>query len=84
MPLITQSSINQKSVHPPLTRPNSTRVLRLAAKSESGDGHLHGELLKIDLDNPPDYEAISYVWGNRINAGKILCNFPVSDEKEVI
>jgi Heterokaryon incompatibility protein (HET) len=57
-----------------LQGPDSTRVLKLAPRVRNRNGVLVGRLVEMKLNNPPKFEAISYVWGNFINQGKILCS----------
>lgn len=38
------------------------------------DWDLTGNLIHIDLDEDPDYSALSYVWGSEIDRVKIECN----------
>jgi hypothetical protein len=61
------------SVYKPLSRPNSTRILALDPLVRNPVGPMRGRLIEVDLDNPPVYDAISYVWGERKNSGQIFC-----------
>jgi hypothetical protein len=65
------------TVYPKLTGPNTTRVLKLfpKLKNHKGTGNLHGQLIEIDLDNPPIFDAVSYVWGKRLDQGKISAKY---------
>jgi hypothetical protein len=48
--------------HEPLPSPRSIRLLRLLPAHED-DAPVRAELFTANLDAPPPYEAISYVWG---------------------
>jgi hypothetical protein len=75
----------EKLIYTPLSGRNSLRILQLEPKSKTQDGNLRGQLFEISLDHPPQYEAISYVWGNSTTGGRILCDIPSGGEmKEVI
>lgn len=60
------------SIYQPLPRGHFTRVLVL----EPGIGNqmIFGKLEVIDIDDNPDFEAISYVWGSRKKQRTIFCN----------
>ncbi|KAF2675322.1 hypothetical protein BT63DRAFT_34385 [Microthyrium microscopicum] len=60
-------------VYPELTGKHSTRILKLYPKYRNRNGRLAGELIVIDLDHPLVFDAVSYVWGKRIDQGKIFC-----------
>ena len=47
----------------PIESPRHTRLLKLKA-SPAWPDDLIGEILHISLDNPPEYEALSYVWAS--------------------
>jgi hypothetical protein len=53
-----------------LPLPTSIRLLRLAAGVAEDD--LRGEIVIVNLDDEPDYEAISYVWGTEEDKPTIL------------
>jgi len=55
----------------PLRHPRSIRLLRL--KHSSGSS-LRWEIIEASVDNSPDYEALSYVWGSSTLEETILCN----------
>lgn len=47
------------------SKPNDSRVIRLLKLSRWYPGKgIHAELIQAHLDNLPDYEAISYTWGD--------------------
>ncbi|RWA05036.1 hypothetical protein EKO27_g10065 [Xylaria grammica] len=62
--------------HQPLTLPKSIRVLTLEpAISEKAP--IRCSLEEVDLDNitpPPSYEALSYVWGEKVGTIPIECH----------
>ena len=70
------------TAYPPLTKPNSTRVVELEPRKHR-ILRLKGKLFEIDLDSPPPFDAISYVWGSRKDAGSILCTTPDGHQEEV-
>lgn len=59
------------SIYQPLPRGRFTRVLIL----EPGIGNqmIFGKLEVIDIDDNPDFEAISYVWGSKKKQRTIFC-----------
>ncbi|KAF7185101.1 Heterokaryon incompatibility protein 6, OR allele [Pseudocercospora fuligena] len=59
--------------HKALEDEKSTRVLELAP-SKRRDAPLVCRLFEISLARPPQYEAISYVWGKNNQTSSILCN----------
>ncbi|KAI0907340.1 heterokaryon incompatibility protein-domain-containing protein [Ustulina deusta] len=62
--------------HQPLTLPNSIRVLVLEP-ARSPEAPIHCSLDEVDLDNITSssaYEALSYVWGDRVGTIPILCH----------
>ncbi|KAI0534786.1 heterokaryon incompatibility protein-domain-containing protein [Xylaria digitata] len=62
--------------HQPLTLPNSIRVLTLEPAT-SPKAPLECSLSEVDLDNitpSSSYEALSYVWGERVGTIPILCH----------
>ncbi|ORY12635.1 hypothetical protein BCR34DRAFT_290624 [Clohesyomyces aquaticus] len=75
--------MNPRACYSEFTKPTSTGVLRLDPQSSSTDGTLSGKLIEIDVDEPPEYEAISYVWGKRKDAGQVLCEGP-NNQKSMI
>jgi len=48
-------------IYDPLPNPRSIRLLHL--QPGSGEGDVKWNLVTVDLDGSPSYEAISYVWG---------------------
>lgn len=62
----------ESSIYQPLPRGNFTRVLVL--EPGSGQQSISCKLKFIDLNDPPDFEAISYVWGSRRKSRTIFCN----------
>lgn len=68
-------SMTSGGIYQPLNRDcNEVRVLRLFGLGE--DGLLHGELEVVSLlaDTRPNYEAISYCWGEISGRGCMLLN----------
>ena len=47
-------------------REDSVRILRLSPAEPDGPIGLHGELIEARLSDLPDFEAISYVWGEPV------------------
>jgi hypothetical protein len=74
---------DSRPAYPKLTGSNSTRVLELAADLDNQPEVLRGKLIEIDLDNPPEFEAVSYVWGQRKTTSKIFCKMPGGAEEEI-
>lgn len=56
--------------YPPLSSPKATRLFKLSAFGKQ----IQGTLIEVDLDNPPRYDAISYVWGSSTLDQSILCD----------
>lgn len=57
----------------PLTAPTSIRLLRLFPSS-SQSAPLEITLTEVDLDGGPQYEALSYAWGDKKEKAAILCH----------
>lgn len=58
------------SIYSPLT--DLTRGIRLVhIKKGSPESALHADLIHVSLDNPPPYEALSYMWGDKENCGRL-------------
>jgi hypothetical protein len=76
-------NIGFRLAYPTLTGSNSTRALELAPDLGNHQEALKGRLIEIDLDNPPEFEAVSYVWGQRKTTGKIICKSPNGAEEEI-
>ena len=55
-----------------LPQGRATRVLKLAHGKDRST--LRGEILHIDLDDDPEYAALSYVWGTETDPVRIECN----------
>jgi len=72
----------KQTAYPPLTKPNSTRLLKLEP-CKHGEGRLKGILFEVDLIRPPPFDAISYVWGSRKDTGSLLCATPDGHQAEV-
>lgn len=49
------------------------RLLKLETSRQSR-GHLRGSLVDVDINNPPPFEAVSYVWGSPAKDHTIYCN----------
>jgi hypothetical protein len=60
----------------PLTSEASFRILRLLpAQPWDGDiDIIRIEILEANLDNPPEYEAVSYAWGVEEATAAVVCN----------
>lgn len=59
----------------PLQGPRSIRLLSITRESLDLDSvPLHGSLTELNLDNQPDYEALSYCWGNVDLNVPFVCN----------
>jgi hypothetical protein len=60
----------------PLTSESSFRVLRLLPATSGVDQStaIEIELSEANLDSPPEYEAISYAWGQEEANASIVCN----------
>lgn len=56
----------------PLQKGRKIRVLELAPGE--GGWPLEVELVNLDLDEDPEYSALSYVWGSATDRTKIKCN----------
>ncbi|KAI0520855.1 heterokaryon incompatibility protein-domain-containing protein [Xylaria bambusicola] len=56
----------------PLQPGRKIRILKLAAGQEGCD--LEGELIHVDLDQDPEYSALSYAWGSELAPTRIKCN----------
>ncbi|XP_024397059.1 uncharacterized protein [Physcomitrium patens] len=64
----------------PLPQPNSIRFMRL--HSGVGPAEFSCSLVVADISNPPEYIALSYVWGHPSHTVPILCDdFVFSDIK---
>ncbi|KAJ8132959.1 hypothetical protein O1611_g671 [Lasiodiplodia mahajangana] len=62
--------------HQPLALPNSTRVV-IVEPSNSLEAPIECSLEEVDLDgiaSPSGYEALSYVWGERVGTIPIICH----------
>lgn len=53
-----------KFTYKPLPNPNSIRILKLAA-SPAHNSPLIGTFIVTSLKDAPNFEAISYVWGDQ-------------------
>jgi hypothetical protein len=61
------------SIYLPLN--HEARSIRLVSiKKGTQDSVLHANLLHVSLDNAPSYEALSYVWGEMRNPGRLTLN----------
>nr|PNR39136.1 hypothetical protein PHYPA_019414 [Physcomitrium patens] len=56
----------------PLPQPNSIRFMRL--HSGVGPAEFSCSLVVADISNPPEYIALSYVWGHPSHTVPILCD----------
>ncbi|KAI0871315.1 heterokaryon incompatibility protein-domain-containing protein [Hypoxylon argillaceum] len=56
----------------PITTPRTIRLMHLYPGIETNPIHL--SLVTITLDSAPDYEAISYCWGNAQDVRPVTCN----------
>ncbi|KAF2674504.1 HET-domain-containing protein [Microthyrium microscopicum] len=56
----------------PLTSDNSTRIVCLAPALDHNDP-LRCSLSEIDVHHPPEYQALSYVWGIESERSSIQC-----------
>ena len=59
--------------HKSLEHPTSIRVVELSPAEEYND-EIICQLRVVDLDQSPEYEAISYVWGSENDKADILCD----------
>lgn len=60
-------------VYAPLTRPGAIRLLKLLPPNAAGD-NVECTLSPAFLDENPVYDALSYVWGDKMAADAILVN----------
>jgi Heterokaryon incompatibility protein (HET) len=68
----SRPSLERKVHYDPLQHASSFRLIELLP-GEYGD-ELHCRVYEADLDHPPAYEAISYVWGSEADKVAITCN----------
>lgn len=67
------------SIYRPLN--HGERSVRLVSiKKGTQESALHANLLYVSLDDAPPYEALSYVWGDMWNPGRLTLN---EHEKEI-
>lgn len=59
--------------HSSLRGPNSIRILTLLPSAEF-DSPIDVQLAEVDLPSKPDYEALSYAWGDTKNKVGISCH----------
>lgn len=59
-------------VYEPVPTPTSIRLIKVKAKNETED--LVCSLEIADLSVPPEYVALSYVWGDKSNTATIVCH----------
>lgn len=57
--------------HEPLSHQRSVRVLKLLPCTTD---KLSCQLIEVNLDSPPEYEALSYVWGAKTPGHYISCD----------
>jgi hypothetical protein len=69
---VAKSSLQCGYVYAPLLHKTSFRVMRLLPGIESSK--IEMELLVADWSAPPEYEAISYVWGDPNNTVSCFCD----------
>src|SRR5271163_4471548 len=56
----------------PLSTPRCTRLMRIHPGSFEDD--IHADLFEINLNKPPEYEALSYTWGNETGLEPVYIN----------
>jgi Heterokaryon incompatibility protein (HET) len=59
--------------YPPLSSASSIRIIHLEPSGDV-DSKLKCRLTETSLECNPDYQALSYVWGDAKNPSSILCN----------
>jgi hypothetical protein len=74
------TTCSQPCVYTPL-EPGSIRVLKLRAAADR-EAELHGELVACRMDEAPEFEAVSYVWGPPVFSHKIILPEGVVDITE--
>ena len=76
--MMGHSSDAEEYSYPPLP-PRSIRVLKL----DHSTPYLSGTLEVVSLDDQPDFDAVSYAWGDSTTPNKFVCftrNKPTVDE----
>jgi hypothetical protein len=62
-----------KYQHKPFRDKNSIRLLELQPGCHHDE--IHVALIDVSLSKPPEYEALSYVWGSRVPNKPIFCGY---------
>ena len=70
-------------IYQPLKTNRSTRLVKIHTGTDGSNLNL--ELVEVDLDTKPDYDAISYIWGRETTVASILINdHPVSIRQNLL